>query len=664
MKNTLFILIFCLFGLSLAAQQPNPEIKDVRIIFKTHLDIGYTDLQSKVVKTYVREFIPKALDVADELKNSGAKERYIWTTGSWLIYTFLDQATKPQADRLIKAIEAGDIVWNAMPYTIESESMNRPMFENIMLLTNELDKRFGKKTTGGKMTDVPGHTRGIIPVLQNAGVKLLHIGVNGMSYVPKVPPICRWRDPSGSEIILMYQGEYGEDMILPDGKTVMSVVFTGDNHGPHTIAEVKKIYADLRIKYPNATLNASNFSEIATLVEPFRSTFPVVTQEIGDTWIHGYMSAPMRMARYREVQRLYTQWVKTGKLNPSSDEAMRFALRIGFIPEHTWGVSNGIFFRNFDAYDYDSFQRALKTAEFKHAELSWLEVDENVNVALSYLPKELQQEAEAALRPIENPQPQTIVGSNRPKDLTLKGELKTTLANQPITLGKVTFNSYSAQDYKNYQTQYMRSEQQHRSASFHKPKLEKSPAKRATLEAEVKAVSEVTKEGVRKINALLAFPNDPRVDARLLPESIYANYSINSSKNSIDYSLTLYNKPANRMPEDYFVTFTPEQITKIVVEKMGQEVDVMDVVEGGNRQMHGIDNYVEFTTKNGRIRITSMDAMIATLGKCETLYFTTEQPDLSKGVHFNLFNNWWCTNFNLWWAGSITYRFKIEFFAK
>ena len=88
------LLFMLVLGLSLpgAAQEPDPRVKKVHAIFKTHLDIGFTELSSKVEQRYIDEFIPKAIAVAEQLRREGADERYVWTTGSWLIDAYLRQA--------------------------------------------------------------------------------------------------------------------------------------------------------------------------------------------------------------------------------------------------------------------------------------------------------------------------------------------------------------------------------------------------------------------------------------------------------------------------------------------------------------------------------------------------------------------------------------------
>ena len=93
------------------------------------------------------------------------------------------------------AILAGDITWHGLPFTTHSELMDADLFRFGLSLSKELDNRFGKHTIAAKLTDVPGHTRGIIPLLADAGIKFLHIGVNPGSTVPGVPPLFRWQDP-------------------------------------------------------------------------------------------------------------------------------------------------------------------------------------------------------------------------------------------------------------------------------------------------------------------------------------------------------------------------------------------------------------------------------------------------------------------------------------
>src|SRR5689334_23954294 len=49
-------------------------------------------------------------------------QRYVWTTGSWLVYEYLEQATPEERTRMEKAVAAGDIAWHALPFTWQTRS--------------------------------------------------------------------------------------------------------------------------------------------------------------------------------------------------------------------------------------------------------------------------------------------------------------------------------------------------------------------------------------------------------------------------------------------------------------------------------------------------------------------------------------------------------------
>jgi hypothetical protein len=137
----------------------------IHLIFKTHLDVGFTDFAAVVLNNYFANYIPAAMRVAKVMREAGHQERFIWTTGSFLIYEYLEQGTTAERKQMEEAITAGDIAWHALPFTTHTELMDADLFHFGLSLSAELDNRFGKHTIAAKMTDVPGHTRGIIPLL-------------------------------------------------------------------------------------------------------------------------------------------------------------------------------------------------------------------------------------------------------------------------------------------------------------------------------------------------------------------------------------------------------------------------------------------------------------------------------------------------------------------
>lgn len=665
MKKLLILLLASLAGSSGVAAAPqqdsDPQVEKVLVIFKTHLDIGFTDLSSKVEQRYIDHYIPKAIEVARRLREEGGDERYVWTTGAWLVDAYLRQATPEAAAELEEAIRHGDIAWNGVPYTVESESMNRALFEGILRLSQRLDARFGKHTSAAKMTDVPGHTRSIVPLLSEAGIGFLHVGTNPAVSVPDVPPVCRWRDPAtGREIILMYQGSYGDTMLLPDGRTAVSINLTGDNHGPHSIEEVHRIFASLRERYPSARIVAASLNDVAAALEPMRAGLPVVTSEIGDTWIYGYGSAPLRMARFRELGRLYDGWIRQGRLAPDSDAAIDFAVRLGMIAEHTWGADVKTHLRNWDKYDFDSFTAARTQPEFRFMKESWRELDDNIDRAVELLPAPLREEAREALKHIGKVDRHPVTGNDSDRKLDAAGRYAFETKGVKCLLGGITYQSFSNDDYTRFQDAYLTSHVQWAIEDNGKPGLDRSPARSATIEARVaKSSVERSREG-RRIHTEMAFPEDARIDPRVLPEAVRCQWEIARDGRSVAWTVDLIGKPANRMPEAYWVSIRPEELLSVVAEKTGGRVDLLDVVPGGNRQMHGIDRYVDLVTRRGTLRITSPDALLAVVGECNALNYSTRQPDLRQGVHFCLYDNLWGTNFSMWWGGDMRYRFRAE----
>jgi len=204
-------------------------VKNIHLIFKTHLDVGFTDYASVVVANYFSKYIPASLRVAREMREAGKPERFIWTTGSWLIYEYLEQAAPAARKEMEDAILRGEISWHALPFTTHTELEDVELFRFGLRLSQRLDERFGRKTIAAKLTDVPGHTRGIVPLMAEAGIKFLHIGVNPGSTVPKVPPLFRWQDESGAELMVMYESGYGSAFEIKGMEDALAFGHTSDN---------------------------------------------------------------------------------------------------------------------------------------------------------------------------------------------------------------------------------------------------------------------------------------------------------------------------------------------------------------------------------------------------------------------------------------------------
>src|SRR6516164_5025126 len=102
------------------APAPDPRVKRVLAVFKCHFDAGFIDTQANVVRRYFDEYFPQAIKTAESISQSDSP-RYVWTTGSWLLYEYLEQANVENRKKMEQAIHSGFIAWHALPFTWQTE---------------------------------------------------------------------------------------------------------------------------------------------------------------------------------------------------------------------------------------------------------------------------------------------------------------------------------------------------------------------------------------------------------------------------------------------------------------------------------------------------------------------------------------------------------------
>ncbi len=119
------------------------------------------------------------------------------------------------------------------------------------------------------------------------------------------------------------------------------------------------------------------------------------------------------------------------------------------------------------------------------------------------------------------------------------------------------------------------------------------------------------------------------------------------------------------MPEALWLSFVPPQTegAKWFIEKLGQDVSPLDVVENGNRHLHACSR-VRMESDDLVMTIESLDAPLVAPGQPSLLDFNNNQPDMSQGVHFNLYNNVWGTNFPMWLEDDCRFRFRLRYTIK
>lgn len=680
------------------------EVKKVYVVFKTHLDVGFTDFSAKVVEKYKTQFIPKVFDMKFE--------NFIWTTGSWLIAEFLRTATPESQAKMENAIRTGRISWHALPFTTHTEYMDAGLFEYGLSLSQKLDKAYGRKTIGGKMTDVPGHTVAMVPILARNGVEFLHLGKNPACTAPDVPGIFRWRAATGEEVVVMYDKDYGQDMVIPGTGEAVYFAHTGDNNGPPSEEDLTLLFQELAKKYPGAQLVAADLTTVAKAVLPIRESLPVFTQEMGDTWIHGVGTDPRKTSGFRGLLRL--------RSSLPSAEAEALNRELLPVPEHTWGMDekthliefmpfvkklgellDGKSFgemeklwteaggglmglvnslpaekkeralslleeHRFTAFSREAFEARRVEEPFRKMERSWQEQREYLNNAVAALSPENRARAQKVLEEYKIPMPdltgfqQKAAGDViqaagyqlvfRPDGAICrltKGEKL--LADEAHLWCAPCYEAFCKEDYDRFQRQYLVAKPLWAVLDTGKVGMESGISGHKT--AQITLTGVYVKENRVVATMEIAGETHTRYGA---PGKLATILDLFPDRVEIDFAW--WEKPASRVAEAIWLGICPMD-SKVSLGKLGAWIDPLGVVSHGNRALHAVDAGV----RAGDLFIETLDTALVAPGTPHLTNFDDAQPSLEQGVFFNLYNNIWGTNFPMWYEEDARFRFVVTF---
>jgi len=686
------------------------EAPVVHLVAKTHLDVGFTAPAAEVVAGYVDRFIPAALALGAELRARGGAERFVWTTGSWLVHTFLERADPAGRAAAEAAIEAGDLAWHALPFTTHTELCDPGLVEAGLAIAARLDHRFGRRTVAAKLTDVPGHTRGLVPLLAGAGVELLHVGVNPVATVPEVPACFRWQAPDGSEVTVVYQpGGYGDLTEVPGCPDRLAFAHTGDNLGPPSIDEVVASFAALRARVPGAEVRASTLDAFAAALRPAVAGLPVVTAEIGDTWIHGAGSDPQKVAAFRELLRLRRSWAAAGMVAPDDSRLRVFHENLLLVAEHTWGLDEKTHLPDRERWGRADLPGLRAEPRTRAYEASWAEQRAYVEAAVEAIDSEgLRRSARSTLAALRSPVPAYAAGELVPPGepvvlgcwevgvdpvtgavAHLRDRVTgRVLADTSHPLGLLAHQAFSGADYARYRAAYVRARPEDEWWAVEdntKPGIDTSGAVSAWWEPEVGTVHVgrrwsardggpaaggqdpvATGPGARRVEALVVRARLPeeavtRSGAPAEVALVLTDATPDEGPSTLGVELRWEGKPANRLPEATWLGWRPAGVDPeaMVLDKLGQDVSPLDVVPGGGRHLHAVGEGVRWPSVEGTVALRTLDAPLVAPGQPRLLDPDAGPLDLAAGVWVGLHDNVWGTNFPMWSEGAARFRFAV-----
>ncbi len=684
------------------------SVRVVHVVFKTHLDLGFTDLAQNVAQHYQTTFIPQALDLAQRMAAEGGPAQFVWTTGSWLIARYLEAASPTDRQRMEHAIAQGWVAWHGLPFTTHTELLTADLLDHGLAIARRLDDRYGKVTTAAKMTDVPGHTRALVPFLARRGIHYLHIGVNGCSSAPGVPSLFLWQGPDGSEVVVNYSHGYGGIIQMPGTEVAMALWMTGDNHGPPAYESIQTRFQELSKQFPEAQIIASTLNAFGEMAWAHRDQLPIVSGEIGDTWIHGAASDPKKLSQYRAVLRLRDRWLETGQMIRGSQEDRALLDQLLMVPEHTWGMDSKMYLGDYAHYSNRAFREgrvrdvvdatanttkyaylmrhvALDRRAYSTMENSWREQREYVQQAVTALPLELQTEVRGQWKQLR-PSPERFSDADRLRErgpyalkhfvvqlgedgalinLTDRGGHR--WADADHALARFGYETFSAEDYQTWLSQYIIPQclgnYGTAEADFGKPGLEdvemaQDHHRFTPVLTGVKVVTGATED------ALIVHLDMPSVAIADYgaPSTVQIRYQASDGDEDLRVTVSWFGKQATRLPEASWFSFIPpiENGRGWRMEKLGEWLSPLEVIPGGNRNVHAIGQALRYRGPEGQMLIESLDAPLVAPGQPRVLQFDRTLAPLEGGMHFLLHNNLWGTNFPLWYDEDTTFRFILR----
>lgn len=181
----------------------------LHLVLHSHLDIGYTDPQGRVMAES-RAYLDSLLELCRDTDAWPEPARFRWAVEG--LHSFRDwQANRPrrQVESFLDRVREGRVELTAMPFNLHTETCSTDELHELLRPMTELRDRHGLDITTAMQTDVPGQVVGLPDVLADHGIRYLSVAHNWAGRaVPHLfggehlPRLFRWQTPSGNSVLV------------------------------------------------------------------------------------------------------------------------------------------------------------------------------------------------------------------------------------------------------------------------------------------------------------------------------------------------------------------------------------------------------------------------------------------------------------------------------
>lgn len=373
------------------------QIKNIYIVHHSHTDIGYTDLQERVVYTHI-DYIRSAIDIIKKgYENNTSDKNFKWNCETYFcVEKFLEEATQQEKDDFFDLVKKGNIGISAT-YLNFNDLVDKGVLNKR---TQEMVSIFKEKNIPIKAAmnaDVNGISMGARDIFIENGIEFLFTNIHthhGMYPLYHNQTPYYWENDQGKKL-LVFSGEHynlGNALGLLYNKNInfMTQNYFGKQNAFESHIKTLKFNVDkcleqyLAHDYPYSFLvtsvsgvfsdNAPPNTDILRTIELFNQAYGddvkmnmvtvdelynLIKEEIKDAktykgdlndwWANGVGSTPYAVKHYKEAQRMYHL---CERLNEKASAEKAYALdkkitreaedNLLLYAEHTWGHSSTI----------------------------------------------------------------------------------------------------------------------------------------------------------------------------------------------------------------------------------------------------------------------------------------------------------------------------------
>lgn len=364
----------------------------VYVLPHSHVDIGYTNVQEKVLKLHM-ENIDESIALAEKTKSYPEGSRFKWNTEAvWVVDNYLATADAGKRKRFWDAVKAGSIGVDAAYGNINTSATGSRQLLQMFYEGIRQAKDNGVEMTTMFQGDVPGSSIALATQSAHTGIRYFLSGPNASD---RIGYLAQWQDrpfywlsPSGKEKLLFWQCQPYSIGYRIKGSKIPNF-FTVEDPKPYYTGEPSKYFLNPDIFNYLGDLEKKGFPYDMTLVtwamsdnspidpelpdavkewnekfaspkmvictttdffqafeKKFSEQVPVITGDYTEYWTDGLGSAARETAINRNASEKLTQAdivmaVRNRQSYPLAtvNEAWKNIL---LFSEHTWGAYNSV----------------------------------------------------------------------------------------------------------------------------------------------------------------------------------------------------------------------------------------------------------------------------------------------------------------------------------